>query len=190
MEGTIGEIRMFAANFSPKNWAYCSGQLIAINSNQALFAILGCTYGGDCRTTFALPDMRGRSAVSPGSNPGTLNYPLAGKAGSEYTILTASNLPQHSHTLTGLPTVAIAPRCNTGAGDVTEATDQYPAVPSEITPPYTTAAPDVPVATIEVPATTNFIGANNGGSQPLYHLSPYEVVNYIICMYGIFPSRN
>jgi microcystin-dependent protein len=190
MEGYIGEIRMFASNFSPRNWAYCNGQLLSIAANQALFAILGVTYGGDGRTTFALPDMRSRSAVSPGSNPGTLNYILGTKVGSETTTLISTNLPQHTHSLTGTPTVAIAPRCNTGAGDSPEAGTQYPAVPTTITPPYTTATPDVPVASMPVPATLNIMGANNGGSRPLLHLSPYTVVNYIICMYGIFPSRN
>ncbi len=189
MEGYIGEIRMFASNFSPKNWAYCNGQLLAIASNQALFSILGCTYGGDCRTTFGLPDMRSRSAVSPGSNPGTINYPLAGKAGSETTTLLSTNLPPHTHILTGKPTVEIAPRCNTDKGDSTEAGTQYPAVPGNITPPYA-AADDMPVASMDVPATLNIMGANNGGSRPLLHLSPFTVVNYIICMYGIFPSRN
>lgn len=190
MEGYIGEIRMFAANFSPRNWAYCSGQLLAISTNTALFSILGTMYGGNGQTTFALPDMRGRSAVSPGSNPGTINYPIAGRAGSESTTLLSTNLPPHTHVLTGKPTVTITPRCNTGAGTVTEAGDQYPAVPGNITPPYTTAAPDVPVASMPVQATSNIMGANAGGSQPLQHLSPYTVVNYIICIYGIYPSRN
>jgi microcystin-dependent protein len=190
MEGYIAEIRMFAANFSPRNWAYCNGQLLSIATNQALFSLLGTTYGGDGRTTFALPDMRSRSAVSPGSNPGTVNYPLGGKAGTESTTLLSTNLPPHIHTVKGIPTVSIAPKCSTGVGDSTEAGTLYPAVPGNITPPYTTATPDVPVASMSVPATLNIMGANNGGSQPLQHISPFTVVNYIICMYGIFPSRN
>src|SRR5215216_4335166 len=98
MEGTIGEIRMFAPDFAPKFWQFCQGQILAISTNTPLFAILGTTFGGNGQTTFALPDTRGRVAVGTGPGPGLSDRPLAQQAGTESTTLLANNLPAHSHT--------------------------------------------------------------------------------------------
>ena len=97
-EGMIGEIRLFAGNFAPRGWAFCDGQLLAINSNQALFSILGTTYGGDGRTTFSLPDLRGRVAMHPGNGPGLTDMRLGQKVGAE--------------NLTGNPVVGVMPDRN------------------------------------------------------------------------------
>ena len=99
-EGMIGEVRLFAGNFAPRTWAFCEGQLLAISSNTALFSILGTTYGGDGRTTFGLPDLRGRSAVGPGNGPGLRSYRLGQRGGEEYKTLNITNLPIHSHFIT------------------------------------------------------------------------------------------
>lgn len=96
-EGMIGEIRMFGGNFAPRNWAKCEGQLLPISNNQALFSILGTTYGGDGRTTFGLPDMRGRVAMGPGTGPGLANIRLGQKTGSQQTTLKKTKMEVHKH---------------------------------------------------------------------------------------------
>tara|TARA_A100000171_G_scaffold36126_1_gene34790 strand:+ start:2479 stop:3093 length:615 start_codon:yes stop_codon:yes gene_type:complete len=96
----LGEITMFAGNFAPRGWAFCDGRLLAISQYSALFSILGTTYGGDGRTTFALPDLRGRVPIQQGSAPGLSNYQLGQKGGSEQVTITLQNLPSHNH---GLP---------------------------------------------------------------------------------------
>ena len=98
MEDYIGIIKLFAGNFAPRAWAFCDGQLLSINQNTALFSILGTTYGGDGRTTFGLPDLRGRVPMHAGSGPGLSPRRLGEKGGAENTTLTASNLPAHSQT--------------------------------------------------------------------------------------------
>ena len=97
MEGTIGEIRMFAGTFAPRTWAYCNNQLISIATNTALFSILGTTYGGNGQTTFALPDFRGRVAVGTGQGPGLSNIVLGQMAGTPTVTLLTTNMPAHNH---------------------------------------------------------------------------------------------
>jgi len=97
MEPLIGQIMMFAGNFAPRGWAFCEGQLLAINQYQALFSILGTTYGGDGRTTFGLPDLRGRVPMHPGNGPGLSSKRLGQKGGSETNTLNVSQLPSHNH---------------------------------------------------------------------------------------------
>jgi len=99
-EPFIGQVTHFAGNFAPRGWGFCGGQLLAISQNSALFSILGTTYGGDGRTTFGLPDARGRDMVHPGTGPGLSNIRLGERGGSETTTLTVNNLPSHSHTAT------------------------------------------------------------------------------------------
>src|SRR5688572_14762003 len=101
MEGTIGEIRLFAADFAPRNWAYCSGQLMPIAQNQALFSILGTTYGGNGVQTFALPNFQSRVAIGTGSGPGLAPVQLGEMKGTESTTITASNIPSHTHVIAG-----------------------------------------------------------------------------------------
>ncbi len=97
MDGVLGTIMIFAGNFAPRSWALCEGQLLAISSNTSLFSILGTTYGGDGRTTFALPDLRGRVSFQQGSGPGLPTYSLGQKGGSDTNVLNVNNLPAHSH---------------------------------------------------------------------------------------------
>ncbi len=99
MEPFIGMIMLFAGNFAPKGWAFCNGQLLSIAQNSALFSILGTTYGGDGKTTFALPDLRGRAPIHWGQGPGLRNYQLGEHGGAETVSLTAANLPPHTHAL-------------------------------------------------------------------------------------------
>ena len=111
MEGTIAEIRMFAGNFPPKNWAFCQSQILAISQNTALFSLLGTNYGGNGTTTFGLPDFRGRMPVGQGQGPGLSQYVLGELAGSETNTIANANFPAHSHPFSGsvtMPATAVA----------------------------------------------------------------------------------
>jgi microcystin-dependent protein len=163
MEGMIGEVRMFAGNFAPRNWALCEGQLLPISENTALFSILGTTYGGDGRTTFALPDLRGRVPIQHGQGQGLSAYNLGQKGGHEEITLTNLNMPSHNHQAT-IPA--------TDNADELGNEDAAQKVKSN--------SPDVLNATTQ----------NSGGNQPIGIVQPYLSLNFIICLYGIFPSRS
>lgn len=171
-EGFIGEIRMFAGNFAPRSWALCDGQLLPIAQNQALFSILGTTYGGDGRTTFALPDLRGRVAIHPGNGPGLSNYVQGSKGGTETNTLTIAQMPSHSHAVN-----AVAED-----GNQSVPSGNLPAGTKVLDKEYSDAAPNANMG-------AGMIG-NSGGGQPVNNVQPYGTVNYIICLQGIFPSRN
>jgi microcystin-dependent protein len=180
MEPTLGEIRMFAGNFNPISWALCEGQLLPINSNQSLYSLLGTTYGGDGITTFGLPDLRGRMAISAGQGPGLSSTPLGQKSGTTEISLTQSTMPSHSHTLnsSSSPGTASTPlnsfpamsKVQVERGGVNQDVSSYG------TPSNSTQA-------------ANAIG-NTGGNIPVNVQNPYLGINYIICLVGIFPSRN
>jgi len=180
MDPTLAEIRMFGGNFAPRGWALCDGQLLSINSNPALFSLLGTIYGGDGRTTFALPDLRGRVPIHPGTGPGLSTHPQGQKSGSEYNILNVTQMPQHNHTAT----VTVARPASGEEGNSELPAGNVPATVEEGMP-YATAS-DGTMA--EAPATMTV--ANNGGSQSVNNIQPYTVVNYIIALQGLFPSRS
>lgn len=178
MDGVIGVVTCFAANYAPKNWATCDGQLLAINTNQALFSILGTTYGGDGRTNFALPDMRGRSAISAGPSSTGVNYPLGLKTGQEGVTLTAANLPPHNHD----GNIQLSVFADSNDASVQRATNTFPGRAAS----SFSSTPNVSMLQPAYQATVN----NGGGGQPWVVRNPYQVVNYIICLFGIFPSRS
>jgi len=180
MEGTIGEIRMFAGNFAPRTWAFCSNQLLPIAQNTALFSILGTTYGGNGQTTFALPDFRGRTAIGTGQGPGLSNVQLGEIAGAQSVTLTTGNMPAHTHPLTG----TVSPQGNQGATGLSNDPSNRRLAGTNI---FTGAATDL--ATMAPAVSTLAIGAT-GGSQPFSIMPPYLGMNYIICLFGIFPSRD
>lgn len=171
-EPFIGEIALFAGNFAPMGWAFCDGSLISIPQNAALYSLLGTTYGGDGRTTFALPDLRGRAPISFGQGPGLSNYPLGQKGGSESTTLTLAQMPAHSHTLnaSNLPADKAVPTDNVLAAEPTGSSAVYHAVPAN------TALNAAAIG----PA---------GSGAPIDNRQPYLVINYIIALQGIYPSR-
>lgn len=164
----LGEIRIFTFNFAPKGWALCHGQVLAIQQNQALFSLLGTTYGGNGVTTFQLPDLRGRVATSFG---GAMT--LGEAAGAESVTLLTSQVPVHTHTVRG-----VSARANTPVP-----TGAYPASDGAgSTSAWSTGAANATMA-------ADTIG-NAGGSQPHSNMQPYTVVSFCIALQGIFPSRN
>ena len=163
-EPFLGEIRLVSFNFPPKGWAQCNGQLLPINQNQALFALLGTTYGGNGQTNFALPDLRGRTPVHFG--PGVT---LGQKAGAEAHTLTLGELPQHTH----------AANASAADGDTPVASDT---VFASFNNGYRA---DGGLRAVQ-PATVSSVG----GGQPHTNMQPYLVLDYIIALQGIFPSQN
>lgn len=180
MEGTIGEIRGFAGNFAPRTWAFCSGGLLAISSNTALFSILGTTYGGDGRTTFGLPDLRGRIPMNVGSNhtgqgPGLSPVTLGQMGGIENATMTLTEMPVHHHI--GVINV------KSGDGAKRQATNNILSGDAT-TSIYSNEVPDGNLNLSSM--TTNATGSGNNFSIR----NPYLGINMIICLQGVFPSRN
>jgi len=167
----LGEILLFAGNFAPTGWALCDGSLLTISQNQALFSILGTTYGGDGRTNFALPDLRGRVPVGAGQGAGLSNYVEGQMAGEENHTLVATEMPQHTH----------AANVDTGNGTSATPSNNVPAVNNEGIQHYG----GIVNGTMNPAA----IGTS-GGSQPHNNLQPYLALNYIIALQGVFPSRS
>ena len=197
----IGSVSMFAGNFAPRGWALCDGQLLPISSNAALFSLLGTTYGGDGRTTFALPDLRGRVPMHPGTGPGLTPRRLGDSGGSESVALSVAELPRHDHPTTGgasghdlhLPVTSAAGDATTPGGNLLAAQ----ASPSSgrgrgqgrDAPIYGTGAPDGEMA-IAGDVTGSFSVGETGGGLAHDNLQPYLGVNFIIALVGLFPSRN
>jgi microcystin-dependent protein len=176
-EPFVGEIRMFAGNFAPRGWAFCDGQLLAVSQNDALFSLLGTLYGGDGTTTFGLPDLRGRLPMHAGNGPGLTARPLASSGGEESVTLSESELPAHTHTVSGALQTA-------ESGTTTDPAGAIPAVSGReaLYGPATDTVLGDPVA---VPATTDA----GGGSASHPNMPPYLGVHFIIALVGIFPSR-
>jgi len=188
MEPFIGQIIMFGGNFDPRAWAFCNGQLLAISQNTALFSLLGTTYGGDGRTTFALPDLRGRVAMHPGTGPGLTPRKLGQRGGTEINTLNVSQIPSHTHSATGKIKASNADGA-TSTPDTSSclAKAKVPISRSEIVDAniYSDAA-NTHMAADGVAVTVG----NTGGGQWINNIQPFLGVNYIIALQGTFPSRN
>ena len=180
MEPFIGQIMMVGFNFEPRGWAFCDGRLLAISQYTALFSLLGTMYGGDGRTTFALPDLRGRSAVGMGHAPGLSTIPIGQKGGTEQVTLTAANLPSHNHVLnvSNAAGTTSNPQGGVPANSQFQADRSSPVV-------QVSSYGSTPNATMSPQA----IG-NSGGNIPFNNRNPFLGVNYIIALQGIFPSRS
>ena len=169
-EPFVGEIRMFAGNFAPRGWAFCDGQLLAVSQNDALFSLLGTIYGGDGRTTFGLPDIRGRLPVHAGSGPGLSQRRLGAKGGAESVTLTVNQLPSHTHDYNASTAAGAqsSPNNNVVSGRPGDATYTEDTATS---------------------AMANNAISSVGGSRSHSNLMPYLCINYIIALFGIYPSR-
>ncbi len=170
-EPFVGEIRMFAGNFAPRGWAFCDGQLLAVSQNDALFSLLGTIYGGDGRTTFGLPDMRGRVPIHAGSGPGLSQRRLGAKFGTEKETLTVNQLPSHRHDWKASSGAATQtqPVGNALASSTGNIYNQNPSAKSNLSAKAVTSV---------------------GGSRSHTNLMPYLCIHFIIALFGIYPSRN
>jgi len=167
----LGSITLVGFNFAPVGWAFCNGQLMAINQNQALFALLGTQFGGDGQTTFALPDLRGRVPVHQGQGAGLSNYVMGEVLGSESVTLTTQQIPAHTHT--------VAPGASSGEPTTDRPDGAYPSANGY----YSSSA----TSGVTMPAPTV---SNVGGNQPHSNIQPVLALNFIIALEGIFPSQN
>jgi microcystin-dependent protein len=167
----VGEIRMFGFNFAPQGWAQCNGQLLPIDQNQALFALLGTTFGGDGRTTFALPNMQSRVPVCQGQGPGLSPYAEGQAGGAETVTLAVTQMPGHTHPVKASSSAADSSQPG-GRALARSASHSY------------TAKPDTSTV-----MNADMLG-DAGGSQPHENIQPYLAVNFCIALEGIFPSRN
>lgn len=168
-EPYLGQLMLTAMNFCPRGWAEADGQLLPISSNSALFSVLGTYYGGDGRTTFALPDLRGRAPIHKGNGPGLQNYSMGQRGGSESFSVLSSNMPSHTHAMFAAQ----------AAGNNASPTGNFPASAANA---YHSGPADTSMA-------TNII-APAGGAQPIDHRGPYLAMTYCIALQGIYPSRN
>lgn len=170
----LGQIQPFGFNFAPRGWATCDGQLLPIAQNTALFSLLGTTYGGDGRTTFALPDLRGRSMINVGTGPGLSPINWGQRSGNEWTYLTVNNIPPHSHTGNVVAERSPATQANPEGrmlGGTSVYVDPNPANNKNL-------------------STSSLTINNTGGGQSFSNRSPYLGVYICIALQGIFPSRN
>lgn len=166
----VAEIRIFPFNFAPKGWAFCDGQLLPISQNTALFSLLGTTYGGDGKSTFALPNLQGRAPMQPGQGPGLSLHDLGEQGGTETVTLLNSEMPAHSHGL-----IASLDNANlaipTPARSLAKATANL----------YFAGAPDTAMAAEALPPA--------GGDAPHNNMQPYLTLNFNIALQGVFPPR-
>jgi microcystin-dependent protein len=167
----MSEIRIFSFNFAPKGWAQCNGQLLPINQNQALFSLLGTTYGGNGQTTFGLPDLRSRVPFHFGGS-----FVLGQAGGEENHTLTVNEIPNHGHTLTAALNAVVG-----GSANATQPSPNGNFWANSGKTVYTTAAPNSQMA----PGTVTTVGG-----QPHNNMSPFLTLNFCIALQGIFPSRN
>lgn len=181
----LGEIRMVGFNFNPRGWAFCNGQLMSIAQNDALYALLGTNYGGDGQTTFGLPDFRGRVQLNQGQGPGLSNYTIGQLSGSESVTLLTGQLPAHGHS-------PVANNVNSSV-DKPVANSSMTAIAVQQgggnSSTFYTDPTKIPAAGDYKPMLAGLIGPS-GGNQPHDNIEPYLVINFIIALEGVFPSRN
>ncbi|HEV7886789.1 MAG TPA: tail fiber protein [Acidimicrobiales bacterium] len=169
----VGEIRMFGGNFAPAGWHFCDGALLAISENSPLFTLLGTTYGGDGQSTFGLPNLQSRVPIHQGTGADGITYQIGQMAGVESVTLTTQQIPVHTHVLVGSTDPASSNNVQNNVAASLTAAGTASA--------YTTGNPSSPLDPSSVAVT--------GGSQPHENLAPYLVVNFIISLFGVFPSQ-
>ena len=175
-EPFIAEIRIFAGNFAPRGWAFCNGQLLPISQNTALFSLIGTTYGGDGRSTTALPNLEGRAPMHPGRGPGLTYRRLGQRGGVETVTLSEAQMPTHSHSANGINPSQFA-SANTGD-------------PSNAAPAGAAAGSAFQSANASPVTMSSNALPDAGGSQAHNNMQPYIAMNFIIALVGLYPSRS
>jgi len=171
-EPFIAEVRIFAGNFAPRGWAFCNGQLLPVAQNTALFSLIGTTYGGDGRTTTALPDLQGRAPMHPGRGPGLTARRLGQKLGADTVTLSEAQLPNHTHSVVARP----------AAGSTSTPTSNFFA--------SVTGANLYTTDTSSLADMSSQLTQSNGASQPHNNDQPFLAMNFIIALVGLYPSRS
>lgn len=178
MDPYLGEIRLFASNFCPSNWHICDGSKLPVSAYEALFSLIGTTYGGDGRTTFGLPDLRGRVPIGQGPGPNLTPRVVGQSGGSSQVTLVEANMPPHTHTFSVVGSAATTVTISQGA-----ALAQPSGNVAHYVPPSASPAP-VPLA-----MSPSAISVAPGGSYPHDNVMPYVAIHYIICVEGLYPQR-
>ncbi len=184
MEPFLGEILAFGFNFAPRGWAHCDGQILPINQNQSLYSLLGTTYGGDGRTSFALPDLRGRVPMGFGQGAGLSNRPLGQKSGQQTVVLAANQIPSHTHSASTTTQTVVEVSNENGGESI--ANGQFLA--NQIGAFSEDGSPGAALG--GVTSTSDTTISPTGGSQDHNNIQPFQVINYCIALQGLFPSRN
>lgn len=177
MEEFIGIIKIFGGNFAPRGWAFCNGQLVSIAEYEALYSLIGTTFGGDGQVTFALPDLRSRKPIGTGQGPGLSSYVQGQTGGVETVTLTTATIPAHSHNLNVSSNDGNVHK-PTAANAVAAAKD----VNGDTIDSFTTAAPNTALPSASV--------SSSGSNSPHNNIDPFLATNYIICLEGIYPTQN
>lgn len=207
MDGVLSDIHLFGATFAPLNWSYCNGATVSIAENQALYALMGTTFGGDGRITFGLPDLRGRTAVGTGSAPGLMPKMPGNMWGRETCTLSQSQMPAHNHFIVlrnGAPSsIGTKVKAHSGMGNQDNAGNGYWATSGTQSGPSSSLSPNSyssstdgtlmasDAVEIDMSSVANALETSTSGSNSYFEISqPSIAVNHIICMQGTFPSRN
>ena len=195
MDPMLASVMLFAGNFAPRGWSFCDGQLLPIASNTALFSLLGTIYGGDGRTTFALPDLRGRVPVGPRNGPGLSDYRLGERGGTQSVTLNVLQMPSHSHLATmATASAAVAIPANsadgsTGTPGTTSVLSKAADINGDDVTVYGTTA-NTTLAPFAAPISGSVTLQDSGGGQSHENRQPFNAINYIIAVFGIYPSRS
>ncbi|ATL48362.1 phage tail protein [Chitinophaga caeni] len=193
MDEVLAIIKIFGGNYAPTNFMFCQGQLLAINSNEVLYAIIGNTYGGNGVTTFQLPDLRGRTPIGQGQGPGLTNRTLGERSGAETVTLLLNQMPAHTHGVMNV-SAKLPVSSATGTSNIPGDNKVLASIPRVGSGP--TARPVLAYAEAGATADTYLQGGSvqatvntTGGNQPHNNMQPYLTLNFIICTVGLFPSR-
>lgn len=192
MEGTIANITNFAGNFAPRNWDFCQGKLLAISQYDALFSLLGTNFGGDGRTSFALPNLAGRTSMGTGQGPGLKDRRIGAQTGSETVALTLANMPSHNHPVRVDHAGHIEIPVNTATGSADEASPGSGVLANSGGDVYASSASMNAVYSGSPLAVNAFeaVATNTGEGKEFNNMQPSLVLPAIICMFGIYPSRS
>ncbi len=175
----VAEIRIFPFNFAPTGWAQCNGQLLPISQNTALFSLLGTTYGGDGKSTFALPDLQGSAVVNPGQGPGLSLWDLGQVSGSQAVTLLTSEIPVHGHALNAVAAAGLTP---SASGTMVSNGSWVQGAQRGVVQSYSTNAPDTAMSPTAM--------GSAGGNLPHNNMMPYLTLNFCIALQGVFPPRS